>query len=185
MALPERIQDRLTVEQDAPVLEEDELRVGRVRRPIHHLRDPERDVVHAVHGWVEHRRHDPRERHVAVGRDRLLQRDHDAEPRLVGRVLARRVDDELVARDAGQPEFQALHDVGWRVVNVECDDGPPRDSRDSASATVTMAADPVSVDVLKLILKLLGNEGKIQERYGYQKDQARNEIDSWYNRQTW
>ena len=27
--------------------------------------------------------------------------------------------------------------------------------------------------------------GKVQERYGYQKDQARNEIDSWYNRQTW
>ena len=28
-------------------------------------------------------------------------------------------------------------------------------------------------------------EGKIQERYGYQKDQVRREVDDWYNRQTW
>jgi uncharacterized protein YjbJ (UPF0337 family) len=28
-------------------------------------------------------------------------------------------------------------------------------------------------------------EGKIQERYGYQKDQVRQEIDNWYNRQSW
>jgi uncharacterized protein YjbJ (UPF0337 family) len=28
-------------------------------------------------------------------------------------------------------------------------------------------------------------EGKIQERYGYQKDQARREVDDWYNRQKW
>lgn len=26
-------------------------------------------------------------------------------------------------------------------------------------------------------------EGKIQERYGYTKDQARQEIDNWFNRQ--
>ncbi len=28
-------------------------------------------------------------------------------------------------------------------------------------------------------------EGKIQERYGYAKDQARREIDDWYNLQKW
>ncbi|MBN8970780.1 MAG: CsbD family protein, partial [Rhizobiales bacterium] len=28
-------------------------------------------------------------------------------------------------------------------------------------------------------------EGKIQERYGYQKDQTKKEIDDWYGRQTW
>ena len=28
-------------------------------------------------------------------------------------------------------------------------------------------------------------EGKIQERYGYQKDQVRREVDSWYTRQRW
>ena len=28
-------------------------------------------------------------------------------------------------------------------------------------------------------------EGKIQERYGYQKDQVRREVDDWYNRQKW
>jgi len=28
-------------------------------------------------------------------------------------------------------------------------------------------------------------EGKIQERYGYAKDQARREIDDWYNAQSW
>ena len=28
-------------------------------------------------------------------------------------------------------------------------------------------------------------EGKIQERYGYQKDQVRREIDDWYTRQKW
>ncbi len=28
-------------------------------------------------------------------------------------------------------------------------------------------------------------EGKIQERYGYQKDQAQKEIDDWYGRQNW
>jgi len=27
-------------------------------------------------------------------------------------------------------------------------------------------------------------EGKIQERYGYQKDQVRKDVDDWYNRQT-
>jgi uncharacterized protein YjbJ (UPF0337 family) len=27
--------------------------------------------------------------------------------------------------------------------------------------------------------------GKIQERYGYAKDQARREIDDWYNGQSW
>ena len=28
-------------------------------------------------------------------------------------------------------------------------------------------------------------EGKIQERYGKAKDEARREIDDWYNSQTW
>lgn len=28
-------------------------------------------------------------------------------------------------------------------------------------------------------------EGKLQERYGYHKDQVRHEIDDWYNRQNW
>jgi uncharacterized protein YjbJ (UPF0337 family) len=28
-------------------------------------------------------------------------------------------------------------------------------------------------------------EGKIQERYGYAKDQANREIDDWYNNQRW
>ena len=28
-------------------------------------------------------------------------------------------------------------------------------------------------------------EGKIQERYGYAKDQARKEIDDWYTAQKW
>jgi uncharacterized protein YjbJ (UPF0337 family) len=28
-------------------------------------------------------------------------------------------------------------------------------------------------------------EGKIYERYGYQKDQTSKEIDDWYGRQTW
>jgi uncharacterized protein YjbJ (UPF0337 family) len=28
-------------------------------------------------------------------------------------------------------------------------------------------------------------EGKIQERYGYAKDQARREVDDWYNSQNW
>ena len=28
-------------------------------------------------------------------------------------------------------------------------------------------------------------EGKIQERYGYEKDRARSDIDDWYNRQSW
>ena len=28
-------------------------------------------------------------------------------------------------------------------------------------------------------------EGKIQERYGYQQDQVRREVDDWYNRQKW
>jgi len=28
-------------------------------------------------------------------------------------------------------------------------------------------------------------EGKIQERYGYGKDQIKKEIDAWYSRQTW
>ena len=28
-------------------------------------------------------------------------------------------------------------------------------------------------------------EGKIQERYGKAKDEARREIDDWYNTQTW
>jgi uncharacterized protein YjbJ (UPF0337 family) len=28
-------------------------------------------------------------------------------------------------------------------------------------------------------------EGLIQERYGYAKDQARTEIDNWYNAQQW
>jgi uncharacterized protein YjbJ (UPF0337 family) len=28
-------------------------------------------------------------------------------------------------------------------------------------------------------------EGKIQERYGYAKDQARREVDDWYNSQSW
>ena len=28
-------------------------------------------------------------------------------------------------------------------------------------------------------------EGKIQERYGYAKDKAKQEVDSWYNRQQW
>ena len=28
-------------------------------------------------------------------------------------------------------------------------------------------------------------EGKIQERYGYQKDQAQRDVDTWYNSQKW
>ena len=28
-------------------------------------------------------------------------------------------------------------------------------------------------------------EGKIQERYGIAKDQAKKDIDAWYNAQTW
>ena len=28
-------------------------------------------------------------------------------------------------------------------------------------------------------------EGKIQERYGYAKDQAQSEVETWYNRQSW
>ena len=28
-------------------------------------------------------------------------------------------------------------------------------------------------------------EGRLQQRYGYAKDQARKEIDDWYGRQTW
>lgn len=28
-------------------------------------------------------------------------------------------------------------------------------------------------------------EGKIQERYVYEKDRARKDIDDWYGRQTW
>src|SRR3569833_1614915 len=28
-------------------------------------------------------------------------------------------------------------------------------------------------------------EGKIQERYGYAKDQVSKEVENWYNRQTW
>jgi uncharacterized protein YjbJ (UPF0337 family) len=28
-------------------------------------------------------------------------------------------------------------------------------------------------------------EGKIQQRYGYQKDQAKKEINDWYDRQKW
>jgi uncharacterized protein YjbJ (UPF0337 family) len=28
-------------------------------------------------------------------------------------------------------------------------------------------------------------EGKIQERYGYAKDQARKEVEDWYNTQNW
>jgi uncharacterized protein YjbJ (UPF0337 family) len=28
-------------------------------------------------------------------------------------------------------------------------------------------------------------EGKIQERYGIAKDQARKDVDAWYNSQTW
>ena len=28
-------------------------------------------------------------------------------------------------------------------------------------------------------------EGKIQERYGLAKDQVKQDVDTWYNRQTW
>jgi uncharacterized protein YjbJ (UPF0337 family) len=28
-------------------------------------------------------------------------------------------------------------------------------------------------------------EGRLQERYGYAKDQARREVSDWYGRQTW
>ncbi len=28
-------------------------------------------------------------------------------------------------------------------------------------------------------------EGRIQERYGYEKDRAKKDIDDWYGRQTW
>lgn len=28
-------------------------------------------------------------------------------------------------------------------------------------------------------------EGKIQERYGFAKDQIRSDVDAWYNSQTW
>ena len=28
-------------------------------------------------------------------------------------------------------------------------------------------------------------EGRIQERYGYQKDQVKKDIDDWYGRQNW
>ena len=28
-------------------------------------------------------------------------------------------------------------------------------------------------------------EGKIQEHYGYQKDQAKKQIDDWYAKQSW
>ena len=28
-------------------------------------------------------------------------------------------------------------------------------------------------------------EGKIQERYGYEKDRVRTEVDNWYNSQSW
>ena len=28
-------------------------------------------------------------------------------------------------------------------------------------------------------------EGKIQERYGIEKDKAKTDVDTWYNRQTW
>ena len=28
-------------------------------------------------------------------------------------------------------------------------------------------------------------EGKIQERYGYEKDQTKKDIDDWYNTQKW
>jgi uncharacterized protein YjbJ (UPF0337 family) len=28
-------------------------------------------------------------------------------------------------------------------------------------------------------------EGKIQERYGYAKDQVRKDVDDWYNAQQW
>jgi len=28
-------------------------------------------------------------------------------------------------------------------------------------------------------------EGKIQERYGYQRDHVRREVDDWYKSQTW
>jgi uncharacterized protein YjbJ (UPF0337 family) len=28
-------------------------------------------------------------------------------------------------------------------------------------------------------------EGKLQQRYGYHKDQVRKEMNDWYNRQTW
>jgi uncharacterized protein YjbJ (UPF0337 family) len=28
-------------------------------------------------------------------------------------------------------------------------------------------------------------EGKIQERYGYQKDRIKKEVDDWYDRQNW
>ena len=28
-------------------------------------------------------------------------------------------------------------------------------------------------------------EGTIQERYGYEKDRVRKDVDDWYNRQSW
>ena len=28
-------------------------------------------------------------------------------------------------------------------------------------------------------------EGRLQQRYGYAKDQAKKEVDDWYGRQTW
>ena len=28
-------------------------------------------------------------------------------------------------------------------------------------------------------------EGKLQQRYGYQKDQIKNEVDTWYGKQSW
>ncbi|MGF7055600.1 uncharacterized protein YjbJ (UPF0337 family) [Bosea sp. OAE752] len=28
-------------------------------------------------------------------------------------------------------------------------------------------------------------EGKIQERYGIEKDKVKTDVDTWYNRQTW
>jgi uncharacterized protein YjbJ (UPF0337 family) len=28
-------------------------------------------------------------------------------------------------------------------------------------------------------------EGKIQERYGLEKDKVKSDVDTWYNRQTW
>ena len=28
-------------------------------------------------------------------------------------------------------------------------------------------------------------EGKIEERYGLEKDRVRSDVDAWYNRQTW
>lgn len=127
-----------------------------MRRPVHHLRQPEGHVVDDVHRQVELAGDPADERRELVGRNGLVEEEDQPDAGLLVGVLAGGVPVELVAGDAGEPHFEVLDKLGRCVVAVEGQRVAEGDVGSSAAAVLAVPADPVAADVLEVVLLLFG-----------------------------